>query len=125
MKKKKQPEKGKFEFSVGLAHVTTDGRLRGKLTQDHVSMETKVDKRTIMGMENGTGNPTLEKLYPVIRLYGADPRPIFYPEILLDDPSHQNLRLLLEACSEKEAGALIPIVREVLNALRAKDGSDL
>lgn len=76
-------------------------------------------------MENGTGNPTLEKLYPVVRLYGADPRPIFYPEMLLDDPSRQNLRLLLETCSEKEAGAIIPIVREVLNALRAKDGSNL
>lgn len=125
MKKKKQPEQEKFEFSAGLSHVTTDGRLRRRFTQDHVSAETKVDKRTIMGMENGTGNPTLEKLYPVVRLYGADPRPIFYPEMLLDDPSRQNLRLLLETCSEKEAGAIIPIVREVLNALRAKDGSNL
>ena len=110
MKKKKPPEQGKFEFSVSLAEVSTRGRTTAGFTQDSVQAQTKVDKRTIMSMENGEGNPTLEKLYPVIRLYGVDHRPIFYPEMAFNAPSRENLCLLLETCTEKEADALIPIV---------------
>lgn len=83
---------------------------------------TLVDKRTLMGMENGDGNLTLEKLYPVIRLYQVDPRPIFFPELASADPAHQNLRFMVETCTEKEVKALIPIVRAILDALRARDG---
>ena len=127
MKEKKTLESGKFEFSASLAKVVTQGRIDAGLTQNSVSAQTGVDKRTIIYMENGEGNPTLEKLYPVIRLYGVDPRPIFYPEMLIDTPSRQSLRLLLETCSEGEAAALIPIIRAVLDALHAKveDGTDL
>ena len=125
MKKKKSPESGKFEFSASLAEVSTRGRMTAGFTQDSVAAQTKVDKRTIMNMENGEGNPTLEKLYPVIRLYGVDPRPIFYPEMGLEASSRENLRLLLETCSEREAAALNPIVRAILDALRAKDVNDL
>lgn len=118
MRKKKRPNPQKFEFSAALTEVTTKGRLGGSFSQGRVAAQTGIDKRTIMCMENGDGNPTLEKLYPVIRLYGADPRPIFYPEMLSDDPSRENLRLLPETCTEKEAAALIPIVRAVLDALQ-------
>lgn len=125
MKKKKLPTAGKYEFSASLAKVTTQGRANVDLTQAKVSKMTMVDKRTLMGMENGEGNPTLEKLYSVIRLYGVDPRPIFYPELASHDPVRENLRFVLETCTEKEAKALIPIVRAVLDALRAKDGDKL
>ena len=124
MKKKKSPESGKFAFSVSLAEVSTRGRMTAGFTQDSVATQTKVDKRTIMNMENGEGNPTLEKLYPVIRLYGVDPRPIFYPEMVLKAPSRENLRLLLETCSEREVAVLSSIVRAILNALRNEDGND-
>lgn len=125
MKKKKPFENGKFEFSRSLAEISTRGRIAAGYTQDSVAVQTSVDKRTIMNMENGDGNPTLEKLYPVIRLYGADPRPIFYPEMVLDDPSRQALRLLLETCSEREAEILAPVLRAILDALRADDGNCL
>lgn len=88
VKKKKLPVTGKYDFSASLAEVTTRGRAGIGYTQDKVSKITTVDKRTLMGMENGDGNPTLEKLYSVIRLYQIDPRPIFFPEVALDDPAH-------------------------------------
>lgn len=125
MKKKKTVETGKFEFSTALAEVSTRGRITAGFTLDSVSAKTTVDKRTIMNMENGDGNPTLEKLYPIIRLYGVDPRPLFFPEINLDTPVREDFRLLLETCSEQEAAVLIPIIRAILDALRARDGNDL
>ncbi len=125
MKKKKLTSTGKYEFSASLARITTQGRDRVNLTQDKVAKLTSVDKRTLMGMENGDGNPTLETLYPIVRLYSADPRPIFYPEVDFHDSVRENLRFLLETCTEKEAKALIPIMRAILDALRAKDGDNL
>ncbi len=122
---KKAPESGKFEFSASLAEVSIRGRTMTGFTQNCVSAQTGVDKRTIMNMEKGEGNPTLEKLYPVIRLYGVDPRPIFFPEMALDTPARNSFRLLLETCSEREAAALTPIVRAILGALRAENGNDL
>lgn len=125
MKKKKPPTENKFEFSISLAEVASTGRTVGKFTLDQVAEQTKVDKRTVINMENGTGNPTLEKLYPVVRLYAVDPRPIFYPEMAQNDPYKEQLRFLLEMCSEKEAAVLIPIMRAILNVLRAKNDNGL
>lgn len=125
MKKKKLPIKNKFEFSTSLAEVMTRGRTVGGFTLDQVAEHTKVDKRTIINMENGTGNPTLEKLFPVMRLYATDPRPIFYPEMTQNSSSKEQLRFLLEMCSEEETLVLIPIMRAILNALRTKRDDDL
>lgn len=125
MKKKKTAVNGKYEFSVSLAEVTTQGRINADLSQDKVAKMTAIDKRTIMAMENGEGNPTLDTLYRVLRLYGADPRPIIYSGFLSHTPVRENLRFLLETCTEKEAEALIPIMRAILAALRTKDSSVL
>lgn len=121
MKKKKTTVNGKYEFSASLAEVTIQGRINADLSQDKVAKMTAIDKRTIMSMENGEGNPTLDSLYRVLRLYGADPRPIIYSGLLSHTPVRENLRFLLETCTEKEAEVLIPIMRAVLAALRSKD----
>lgn len=122
---KKTDVNGKYEFSVSLAEVTTQGRISADLSQDKVAKMTAIDKRTIMAMENGEGNPTLDTLYRVLRLYGADPRPIIYSGFLSHTPVRENLRFLLETCTEKEAEALIPIMRAILAALRTKESSVL
>lgn len=125
MKKRKPSEDGKFEFSAALAEASTRRPTTAGFTQNSASAKTGVDKRIIINMENGEANPMLEKLYPVIRLYGVDSRPIFFPEMVLDTPARNDLRLLLETCSEKEAAVLIQIVRAILDALRGRDGNDL
>lgn len=121
MRKKKPKKTKKFEFSDSLAEATKQARATAGFTQDQVSARTGIDKRTVLNMENGNGNPTMEKLYPVVRLYGMDPRPIFFPEKKLKDPARENLRLLLETCTEKEAAALTPILRVLLDVIRSKD----
>lgn len=125
MKKKKTAVNGKYEFSVSLAEVTTQGRISADLSQDKVAKMTAIDKRTIMAMENGEGNPTLDTLYRVLRLYGADPRPIIYSGFLSHTPVRESLRFLLETCTENEVEALIPIMRAILAALRTKDSGAL
>lgn len=116
---------GKYDFSASLAAITIQGRIDADLSQDKVAKMTSIDKRTIMAMENGEGNPTLDTLCRVLRLYGADPRPIVYSGLLSHTPVRENLRFLLETCTEQEAEALIPIMRAILAALRSKDNGVL
>ena len=67
----------------------------------------------------------MEKLYPLVRFYGIDPRIFFYPESELTSSNRAELRLLLETCTEQEATALIPIIRAILEALHSKNSDTL
>lgn len=80
-----------------------------------------IDVRTVMNIENYKANPKMEVLYPLIRALRIDARTIFTPELQREAPALQQLRLMVEECSEQEAEALIPVMESVLSALRAKD----
>ncbi len=97
-------------------------RARGKLglTQNEVADAINKDNRTVLNIENYKGNPKMEVLYPLIRYLHIDAREIFNPEMQRESPSIQELRLLIEDCSEDEAKRLIPIFKAVLSALREK-----
>lgn len=125
MRKKKLKENKDFEFARPLGEAVKLARSKSGFTQGYVSEKTDVDIRTILNIENGNGNPTLEKLYSLVRFYGIDPRPFFYPELAQDTSSREPLRLLLETCTEKEAEMITPIIRAILDALRTKDADDL
>lgn len=125
MRKKKPVENKDFEFAKPMGVAAREARDKASYTQGYVSESTGVDTRTIMNIENGEGNPTMEKLYPLVRFYGIDPRAFFYPEMQLETSARMDLRLLLETCSEQEAEDLLPIVRAVLNALNSKNLGDL
>lgn len=74
-----------------------------------------------MNIENSKGNPKMEVLYPLVRVLKIDAKEIFYPEMQRESPSISQLRLLIEDCSEKEAAAMIPVLKSVLAALRDKN----
>ena len=80
MRKKKPVENKDFEFAKPMGVVSKEAREKAKYTQGFVSESTGVDTRTIMNIENGEGNPTMEKLYPLVRFYGIDPRVFFTPK---------------------------------------------
>ena len=78
-----------------------------------------------MNIENYKANPKMEVLFPLIRTLRVDARTIFNPELERDAPIFQQLRLMVEECSEQEAEALIPVVESVIAALRAKDAIEI
>ncbi len=106
------------EFSRPLGEVVKKAREKLKLTQGQVAEQTQIDQRTILNIENCRGNPKMESLYRLVRFYGIDPREFFYPEMQQDNPVREQLQLLVASCTEAEAAALIPILRDVLDALR-------
>ena len=80
---------------------------------------------TVMNIENYKANPKMEVLYPLIRALRIDARTIFNPELQRVTPALQQLRLMIEECSEQEAEALIPVVESVIAALRTKDAIEI
>ena len=97
-------------------------RARGKLglTQSEVADAINKDNRTVLNIENYKGNPKMEVLYPLIRYLHIDAREIFNPEMQRESPAIQELRLIIEDCSEQEAEDMIPIVKSLLLVLREK-----
>lgn len=125
MRKKKPVENRDFAFARPMGDAVRQARDKSGFTQGYVSECTGIDTRTILNIENCNGNPTMEKLYPLVRFYGIDPRIFFYPESELASSDRAELRLLLETCTEQEAAALIPIIRAILEALHSQNSDAL
>ena len=109
-----------YEFSKSLGDVIKKSRHRAGLTQKDVSIGLDMDYRTLQNIENGRGNPCMDKLYPLIRYLKVDSQEIFYPELTQNTPMLNQLRLLISDCSEDEADVLIPIMVAVLSGIRKR-----
>lgn len=110
-----------YDFSYPLGNAVKSTRYQRGLTQLQVADMADIDVRTVMNIENYKANPKMEVLYPLVRALRIDARTIFTPELQRESPALQQLRLMVEECSEQEAEALIPVMESVLSALRAKD----
>ena len=104
-----------YDFSYPLGNAVKSTRYQRGLTQLQVADMADID------IENYKANPKMEVLYPLVRALRIDARTIFTPELQRESPALQQLRLMVEECSEQEAEALIPVMESVLSALRAKD----
>lgn len=109
------------DYSNTLGDAVRRARMKLDLTQSEVAESIDVDVRTVLNIENSKDNPKMEVLYPLVRVLKIDAKEIFYPEMQRESPSISQLRLLIEDCSEKEAAAMIPVLKSVLAALRDKN----
>ena len=85
----------------------------------------EIDVRTVMNIENYKANPQMHVPYPLLRALRIDARAVFNPELQREAPALQQLRLLIEECSEQEAETLIPVVESVLSTLRTKEAVEI
>ncbi len=109
------------DYSCQLGNAVKRARGRLGLTQLQVAAAADIDPRTVLNIENNKGNPKLEVLYPLVRALHIDSREIFNPELQRQSPAISELRLLIEDCSEEEAEALVPIIKSVLDVIKARD----
>ena len=114
-----------YDFSYPLGNAVKSTRYQRGLTQLQVAEMADIDVRTVMNIENYKANPKMEVLFPLIRTLRVDARTIFNPELERDAPMFQQLRLMVEECSEQEAEALIPVVESVIAALGQRMPSKL
>lgn len=113
------------DYSHPLGDAVKRAREEKKLTQVQVAEAVKIDVRTVMNIENYKANPKMMVLYPLIRFLNIDSRDIFNSELHRDSPNLQKLRLMVEDCSEEEAGDMIRIFETVLTVLRSKNTNNV
>lgn len=113
------------EYSRPLGDAVKRARTELSLTQNEVADAADVDVRTVLNIENYKGNPKMEVLFPLVRVLKIDAREIFNPEMKRDSPALRQLRVLIEECTEDEAGVIIPVFQAVLNALRNQDATHI
>ena len=109
-----------YNFSIVLGDAAKKARHEAGFTQKDLSILLDMDYRTLQNIETYKGNPSMEKLYPLIRQLKIDPLEIFYPDSSHESPSLRRLRLAISDCSDDEADILIPIILAALSALRKK-----
>ena len=111
------------DFTKPLADAIRQARVQLNLTQEQVAELADTDPMNIMKMENTNrnANPELATLYPVVRALNINPQDIFYPEIARENPRIQLLQQLVSGCTDSEADALIPIIRELLQFMRSNN----
>lgn len=114
-----------YDFSRRLGDAVKQARERLHKTQDAVAAAIGVDVRTILNIENYKGNPKMVVLFPLLRYLSIDPREVFYPEMERESPALQQLRLMLEDCSEEEAKEMLPVVQSILSLLRNRNSGSL
>ena len=109
------------DFTKPLSNAIKQARKLHGLTQEQAAELAGIDTMNITKMESVSrnDNPELSTLYPVIRALSIDSQDIFYPEIKQDNPKIRHLQQLVSDCSEEEADALIPIIRELKLFLRS------
>lgn len=113
------------EYSRPLGDAVKRARTELSLTQSEVADAADVDVRTVLNIENYKGNPKMEVLFPLVRALKIDAREIFNPEMKRDSPALRQLRVLIEECTEDEAGVIIPVFQAVLNALRNQEATHI
>lgn len=106
-----------------LANAVRKARTELGLSQERLAEDLGLDTRTILNIEAGRGNPTLEVMCSLITYLKISVEPIFYPVDETKQPYLQKLLNTLNDCSEQESQDLLPMVRYLLDLLRKQNGS--
>lgn len=106
------------QSSVALSNVVRSARKRKNLSQEALAERIGVCKRTIIDIENESGNPKFEVLYPLVRELDLPLHQVFYPEI---EESYETKTLLLQEvqkCNEYESKIILSIMQSLLHVLK-------
>lgn len=102
-----------MKYTDALGSVVKAGRKRKHLSQEALAERIGVCKRTIVDIENNTGNPKFEVLYQLIRELDLPLYQVFYPEVQANFELKNILAQELNVCSEWELRIIMAVLREL------------
>ena len=104
-----------------LGNVVRETRKNKKLSQEALAERIGVCKRTIIDIENNTGNPKFEILYLLVRELGLPLNQIFYPEVEENFELKNICMHEIENCSENEMKIILSVVKSLRYALENEE----
>lgn len=102
--------------ALGNAVRTT--RKNKHLSQEALAERIGVCKRTIIDIENNTGNPKFEVLCPLVRELDLPLYQVFYPEVSEDVETKNMLLKELSDCSDYEMKIILSVVKSLRYTLK-------
>lgn len=104
-----------------LGNAVRVTRKNKQLSQEALAERVGVCKRTIIDIENNTGNPKFEVLCPLVRELDLPLYQVFYPEISVNAETKNLLMKELSDCSEFEMKIILSVIKSLRCTLR-KEG---
>lgn len=105
--------------ALGNAVRTT--RKSKHLSQEALAERIGVCKRTIIDIENYTGNPKFEILCPLVRELDLPLYQVFYPEETVNQELKNMLFKEVNDCSDYEMKVILSVVKNLKNTLRTEE----
>ena len=103
-----------------LGDVVRTIRKNRHLSQEALAERIGVCKRTIIDIENNTGNPKFEILYPLVRELDLPLYQVFYPEVEENSELKNVLMQEVSSCSEYEMRVILSVVKSLRGILKGE-----
>ena len=104
-----------------LGKAVRSARKNMQLSQEALAERIGVCKRTIIDIENNTGNPKFEILYALVHELDLPIHQIFYPDVSENPELRNALIQELDNCSEREIKIMIAVVHSLKQVLKESD----
>ncbi len=106
------------QASDRLGKAVRCARKSKNMSQEALAERIGVCKRTIIDIENSSGNPKFTILFPLVRELDIPVQQVFYPES--SDDSETKLLIIqeLEKCSESESRIVLSVLKSLLPELK-------
>lgn len=101
-----------------LGNAVRSTRKNKHLSQEALAERIGVCKRTIIDIENFTGNPKFEILCPLVRELDLPLYQVFYPEKSVNPELKDMLIKEVSDCSDYEMRVILSVVKNLKDTLR-------
>lgn len=106
------------QVGKALGNLVRETRRSRHLSQEALAERIGVCKRTIIDIENNTGNPKFEILYMLVRELDLPLYQVFYPEISNSVEMKNIFMKEVSGCSDYEMKIILSVVKSLRNTLR-------
>ena len=101
-----------------LGSLVRETRRNRHLSQEALAERVGVCKRTIIDIENNTGNPKFEVLYMLVRELDLPLYRVFYPELSEDLEIRNVFMKEVSGCSDYEMKVILAVVKSLRCTLK-------
>ncbi len=106
------------QASDRLGKAVRCARKSKNMSQEALAERIGVCKRTIIDIENSSGNPKFTILFPLVRELDIPVQQVFYPESADDSETKLLIIQELEKCSESESRIVLSVLKSLLPELK-------
>lgn len=104
-----------------LESVVRKSRKDKHLSQEKLAEKIGVCKRTIIEIENGSGNPKFEILCKLVRELDLPIYKVFYPEVLENMDLQEILEEEIKTCTESEMRLILAVIKGLKSEVSDRD----